>query len=109
LSHLTDSLSEIAAGGGDLTRRLEAEGKDEIGRTADTFNRMLATIGGLVRQVSTSADAVTDSARNLVQGASRLAESSHRQNDSSVRAAESVDELNAGISRIASNTESVRA
>ncbi|NMG50359.1 HAMP domain-containing protein [Azoarcus communis] len=109
LSHLTDSLSEIAAGGGDLTRRLEAEGKDEIGRTADTFNRMLATIGGLVRQVSTSADAVTGSARNLVQGASRLAESSHRQNDSSVRAAESVDELNAGISRIASNTESVRA
>ncbi|MDO9600104.1 MAG: methyl-accepting chemotaxis protein [Azoarcus sp.] len=108
LSHLTDSLSEIAQGGGDLTRRLDAGGQDEIGRTAETFNRMLTTIGDLVRQVGASAEAVAGSAHHLVRGASQLAEGSHRQNDSSVKAAASVDELNAKISHIADSTEAVR-
>lgn len=108
LAHLTESLSEIAQGGGDLTRRLDAPGKDEIGRAAETFNRMLATVGGLVRQVGTSAEAVNTSAHNLVRGASKLAEGSHRQNDSSVQAAESVDQLNSRISHIADSTGAVR-
>ncbi|MBR0567542.1 HAMP domain-containing protein [Azoarcus sp. L1K30] len=108
LAHMTDSLAEIAQGGGDLTRRLDAPGQDEIGRTAETFNRMLVTIADLVRQVGTSAEAVTVSARNLVGGASKLAEGSHRQNSSSVAAAESVDELNAKILHIADSTEAVR-
>ena len=109
LSHMTESLDEIAQGGGDLTRRLVAPGQDEIGRTAETFNRMMATIADLVRQVGTSAEAVTVSARKLATGASKLAEGSHLQNSSSVAAAASVDELNAKIQHIAESTESVRS
>ena len=109
LSNMTESLAEIAQGGGDLTRRLDAPGQDEIGRAAETFNRMMATIADLVRQVGASAEAVTGSARNLVTGASQLADGSHRQNNSSMEAARSVDELNAKIQHIAESTESVRA
>ncbi len=108
LSHLTASLSEIAAGGGDLTRRLDRRGEDEIGRTAATFNNMMTTIAALVRQVGEAAGAVTGAAHGLADGASRLGESSHRQNDSSVSAAAAVDAMMTNINHIADSTEAVR-
>lgn len=108
LSQLTDSLSEIAAGGGDLTRRLGAAGSDEIGRTAGTFNDMLSTIGTLVRQVGESAAAVTSSAQALSVSAGTLAERSHRQNESSANAAQAVDGLMVNTTHIASSAEAVR-
>jgi methyl-accepting chemotaxis protein len=43
-------------------RRLPVRGRDEIGRTGQTFNDMLGTLGGLVRQVGDSASAVTGAA-----------------------------------------------
>lgn len=109
LSHLTDSLSDIARGEGDLTRRLEVRGQDEIGHTASTFNQMMSTIGGLVKQVSQSAEAVAQSARSLSQSAARVAESSHRQNDQSVNAASAVEEMLGNITHIATSTEEVRS
>ncbi len=108
LSHLSDSLSDIARGEGDLTRRLDVRGTDEIGTTATTFNQMMSTIGGLVKQVSQSAEAVAQSARTLSQSASRVADSSHLQNDQSVSAAGAVEEMLGNITHIASSTEGVR-
>jgi len=108
LSHLTDSLSDIARGEGDLTRRLDVRGQDEIGLTANTFNQMMSTIGGLVKQVSQSAEAVAQSARGLSQSAERVAASSHLQNDQSVSAAGAVEEMLGNITHIASSTENVR-
>ncbi|MDR1423213.1 MAG: methyl-accepting chemotaxis protein [Azoarcus sp.] len=109
LANLTDGLREIAQGGGDLTRRLDAHNRDEIGCAADTFNRMLGTIAGLVRQVGHSASAVTEQARDLAQGAAKIAKSTHRQTDSSEHAAQAVEDLNGKISSIADNTGAVRA
>lgn len=109
LSNLTDSLSDIARGEGDLTRRLEVRGQDEIGHTANTFNQMMSTIGGLVKQVSQSAEAVAQSARSLSQSAARVAESSHRQNDQSVNAASAVEKMLGNITHIATSTEEVHS
>ncbi|MDR3214061.1 MAG: methyl-accepting chemotaxis protein [Azoarcus sp.] len=109
LSHLTSGLSEIAQGGGDLTRRLDAGHRDEIGLAAATFNRMLGTFSGLVRQVGTSATAVTGQARDLTKSASLIAESSRSQTASSVQVATAVEDLNGKIASIADNSGSVRA
>jgi methyl-accepting chemotaxis protein len=109
LSKLTAGLSEIAQGGGDLSRRLRLEHRDEIGRAAETFNEMLGTIAGLVQQVGESASAVSGHSRSMAGDAERIAESSRRQTDSSVQATRTVEELNDKISSIADNTGSVRA
>lgn len=108
LDHLSRNLAEIAQGEGDLTRRIPEERQDEIGRTASTFNSMLATIAGLVRNVGHSAAEVTRSAASLANGAASLAESSHRQNQQSVNAAGAVEGLNGSIANIAESTEEVR-
>ncbi|PTD97023.1 methyl-accepting chemotaxis protein [Pseudothauera lacus] len=108
LSELSASLSEIARGEGDLSRRLKVGGHDEIGSTAGTFNQMMSTIGGLVKQVGESAAAVSESTRGLSASAARLAQSTHRQNEQSVSAAAAVDEMLGNITHIASSTEDVR-
>ena len=108
LNHLSGNLAEIAQGEGDLTRRIPEERQDEIGRTATTFNSMLGTIAGLVRNVSQSAAEVTRSAASLADSATSLADSSHRQNQQSLNAAAAVEGLNDSIAHIAESADEVR-
>ena len=109
LEHMTSSLEEIAAGGGDLTRRLAVEHQDEIGRAADSFNRMLATVGELVRQVSASAGDVARAARGVSAGARQVAAGSQQQSRQSDAAAGAVEGLMENIVDIASSAEQVRS
>ena len=103
LTAMNASLAEIAAGEGDLIRRLPVAGRDEIGQTATAFNSMLATIAQLVRQVGDSALQVTGSARQLADGAARVADGSRRQNEHSGQIALAVESVAAGVASIASS------
>ena len=107
LDEMSAGLAELAKGEGDLTRRLKVASEDEIGRTASLFNRMLATVADLVRQVSSSAAEVSTSARDLSAEAQRVARGSRQQNDQSIEAAAAVEALGSNIGNIASSTESV--
>ncbi|TVO60384.1 methyl-accepting chemotaxis protein [Denitromonas ohlonensis] len=109
LAHMSAGLEEIAAGGGDLTRRLTVERQDEIGRTARSFNRMLGTVGDLVRQVSTSAGEVARAAREVSTGARQVAGGSHQQRVQTDAAATAVEGLMENIAHIAGSAEAVRA
>ncbi|WP_323002913.1 methyl-accepting chemotaxis protein [Denitromonas sp.] len=109
LAHMNAGLEEIAAGGGDLTRRLVVEHQDEIGRTARSFNRMLSTVGDLVRQVSTSAGEVARAAREVSASARQVAGGSHQQSVQTDAAAGAVEGLMANIGHIAGSAEQVRA
>ena len=52
LSTMTERLRDIASGDGDLTRRLEVGGRDELGETAGWFNTFVEKLNGVVRQVA---------------------------------------------------------
>jgi methyl-accepting chemotaxis protein len=107
LLSMEHGLAELAKGEGDLTRRLDAKNKDEIGRTAERFNQMLSTIADLVRQVSASAAAVSTSAHKLSASAANLSAGSSQQTGQSNKAAGAVDELAGHISDIADNAGQV--
>ena len=107
LNEMNRSLAEIAKGEGDLTRRLDVAGKDEIGQTATTFNEMLATIAQLVRQVSEAAGRVIGSSHQLAAGAALVTEGSRRQHGLSDQASEAVARMTANISDVTSSAEQV--
>ncbi len=48
---LRDSLAEIADGDGDLTKRVDASRRDELGELGAAFNRFAESIAGTVREV----------------------------------------------------------
>ncbi|TFZ32832.1 methyl-accepting chemotaxis protein, partial [Pseudomonas syringae] len=52
LGLMKNSLDDIAAGEGDLTRRLVITSNDELGDLAGSFNRFVDQIQGMVRQIS---------------------------------------------------------
>jgi methyl-accepting chemotaxis protein len=107
LEHMVAGLRDIANGEGDLTRRLQVRGKDEIGEASSVFNDMMAKFGGLVRHVGESASQVSVAARELASNASQVASGSHQQDQTSTAAAASVEEMVSSIAAIARSTEEV--
>ncbi|NOU50508.1 methyl-accepting chemotaxis protein [Pseudoalteromonas sp. JBTF-M23] len=61
LKELELAITEIASGGGDLTRRLEIVNEDECGVVAQQFNLFLASLRQLVASVKGRADKVVSS------------------------------------------------
>lgn len=108
LEKMTAGLREIASGEGDLSRRLEVKGSDEIAHASKTFNQMMEKFSELVSSVSRSADQVAGASRELVSGAQRVEESSRRQSDASSGVASAMEQMAATISAVAQSAEQVR-
>lgn len=108
LEEMAHGLHDIAAGEGDLTRRLKVRSSDEIGEAADLFNQVMEKFGQLVHQVNNSALQVSAAARQLALGAQQVVDSSERQRDKSAATAAAVEEMAASISTVAQNTDEVQ-
>ncbi|MCB1928795.1 MAG: methyl-accepting chemotaxis protein [Rhodocyclaceae bacterium] len=107
LKGMADGLTELARGEGDLTRRLEIEGRDEIGRIAGLFNQMLASIAHLVEEVGNSANAVADASRTLSGDARQLTDGSSEQHARAADAKGAVDGLVDSADKVAEDAGSV--
>ena len=71
VNEISESLSAIAAGGGDLTRRLPTDSGDEVAVLANNFNRVMEQIGSIIKNVIV----VTEKVRNNVHVMSGATES----------------------------------
>lgn len=71
LSGVRDQLHELAAGGGDLTRRLPVS-RDEVGLIAQEVNGLMEKLVGLVRRVQESGIQVTSSSTDLAASSKEL-------------------------------------
>lgn len=63
VNEISKSLLAIAAGGGDLTRRLPTDSGDEVAALAHNFNRVMEQIGAIIKNVIV----VTEKVRNNVR------------------------------------------
>ncbi len=107
LERLSDSLDEIASGEGDLTRRLSVLSNDEIGRAAQSFNKMMENFCRMIRQIRESASQVSSQSRALSASARRVAASSAQQTENSDLAAAAVEAMVSRIDEISQSTERV--
>ncbi len=126
-------LDAIAASGGDLTQRLQLNRRDEFGRLADSFNRFVEKIQGVVSRIASDSQVLVDSsaeldatAGSLAKGAeeasmrsssvaaaaeemsvsiAQIQKTTHDMNGSFTLVSTAVEEMSSSISEIASNTE----
>jgi methyl-accepting chemotaxis protein len=101
---VSQRVSEIASGGGDLRHRLQADSADEIGDLGRYMNRFLDTLAGIVGNIKKTTIAVTDSSQAIARQSAtdKLALDDQAQAIHAVVTA--VEEMSAAIREVSTNT-----
>ncbi|AOT06432.1 methyl-accepting chemotaxis protein [Pseudoalteromonas luteoviolacea] len=101
--NVSDGLTAISQGGGDLTQRLEVTTKDETGKLAESFNQFLHLIAQLVQQINHCAQQVNHTALTTAGQADELTGSTSAQQQSLEMAATAINEMAATANEVASS------
>ncbi|GAA4887109.1 methyl-accepting chemotaxis protein [Ferrimonas pelagia] len=105
LSYVSDALAEIAAGGGDLTQRIQIDSKDEIGTLADSFNAFVGTLQQLIGHMQLQARTLGELAESGELEANRSAEQLVEQQNETRQVATAIRQMAIATEEIASHAE----
>ncbi|WP_075793551.1 methyl-accepting chemotaxis protein [Massilia putida] len=86
-------LGEIADGEGDLSRRLQADGEDEVGKLAQAFNRFVGSLSGTIGKVRDSSHVIADASAEIARGNLDLSARTEAQASSIEETAAAMEEL----------------
>ncbi|UZE22830.1 methyl-accepting chemotaxis protein [Pseudomonas sp. B21-056] len=103
LKQMVAMLDDIAQGEGDLTRRLVSDRADELGAIARGFNTFLSKLQGMITQVVTSVQSVSDSSEHTADIAIRTNQGVHKQMSEIDQVATAVQEMTATAQDVARN------
>jgi methyl-accepting chemotaxis protein len=99
------NLDDIAAGEGDLTRRLAITSQDELGELAGSFNRFVDKIHGLVRQISGMTTQLTGLVSEVSSQAQRSEHAMERQRHETDQVATAINEMSAAAQEVAKSAQ----
>ncbi|MFT6788608.1 MAG: methyl-accepting chemotaxis protein [Pseudoalteromonas rhizosphaerae] len=106
---MSQALSRIAAGNGDLTQRITVDSQDEVGMLADSFNSFVSSQHQLIshiRQLATDLD--SDAEKSLLTNQSSVNELQRQQQEVTM-VATAVTEMSSATHEIAANAENTAA
>ncbi|HOK02714.1 MAG TPA: methyl-accepting chemotaxis protein [Spirochaetota bacterium] len=81
LKKLMTSLKDMADGGGDLSRKLKVESRDELGQSALEFNRFVEKLKNVIRVILEIAKNLNSSTENIQGAISSLMHNLNKQTD----------------------------
>ncbi|PHQ24563.1 chemotaxis protein [Marinobacter guineae] len=97
------AMNGIASGDGDLTRRLEVHGKDELSQLATAFNSFADQVHGLVERVLSSTRTLNEATADLSQVMDEAEQGVERQKSESDQVATAMNEMTAAAQEVAGN------
>lgn len=97
-------LQELAQGGGDLTRRIEIERRDETGELAENINKIIDSHRCIIDNIIRSADSVVSTVGLLRLKTEKTAEGSREQARQASQIATAAEEMSQTITDIAKST-----
>ncbi len=114
LGVLSNTLKNIAAGGGDLTKRIKTSGDDVVSQIGQNFNAFSGTLQSLLHKVSHNSQQLDDVAENLHKNIRSTKDSleniSHtveKLSDHSMDLSSAVEETSSTMHQISKNIESL--
>ena len=96
-------LGEIADGEGDLSRRLESDSNDEVGKLAQAFNRFVGSLSGTIGQVRDSSAVIAGASEEIARGNMDLSSRTEAQASSIEETAAAMEELTTTVRNNAEN------
>ncbi|MFA6921491.1 MAG: methyl-accepting chemotaxis protein [Gallionella sp.] len=106
-AEMRDAMTRTASDG-DLSRRIQVYGNDEVAQAATAYNGLIDGFANIIRQVSSSADTVSTTAANLSSASLQISQGSQLQSEAAASTAAAIEEITVSISSVATNTEDVR-
>ena len=103
LHRMLAHVENIAEGEGDLTARLEAGGRDEMGQLADAFNRFVGKLHELVSESIGATEQLDTSVQRLMVVASESNEAVNKQLTDIDLVAAATNEMTATVQEVARN------
>ena len=105
LQQIKANLDDIAAGDGDLTRRLPVTSRDELGELAGSFNRFVDKVHGLVRQIVDMTGQLTELVGQVAAQAQRSEQAMERQRQETDQVATAINEMSAAAHEVAKSAQ----
>lgn len=106
ISHISSAMEVIAEGKGDLTRRLNEAGNDELSHLGHTVDKMLGTQQAMVSQLIHVSHQLADKTDALYDDINRTAEHSEEQKERTAQVATAVVQLSEAVQEVANNASS---
>jgi len=104
LRQLAVRMQDIAEGEGDLTRRIEVFGRNEIDEVGRWFNVFLDKLQEVMRQVKTNTNLLTCASGELTGAAAHMAEGAEAQQGQTNMVATAMHEMSATVLEISRNS-----
>ncbi|TDP29463.1 methyl-accepting chemotaxis protein [Idiomarina aquatica] len=96
-----EHLQELSAGEGDLTKRLEADGNDEISDMAVSVNRFIEKVHAIVSEVRDSTLQVASAAEEVAAVSHESSRAIHTQRSETEQVATAMNEMTATVQNVA--------
>jgi methyl-accepting chemotaxis protein len=98
-------LKDIAQGEGDLTMRLEASSRDEVGELAKWFNVFIEKLQGIIRDIAGGVDTLSSSSTELSAISEQMTQGIQTVSDKSNTVSAAAEEMSANMNNVAAAME----
>ena len=105
LAVLLERITDIAQGEGDLTKRLDASGSDEIAKVCRMFNQFLEKLHSIINKISSTSSLVAAAANQLNSSAEHIATGAEEVAAQASTVATAGEEMSATSGDIAQNCQ----
>ncbi|OAN18098.1 chemotaxis protein [Photobacterium jeanii] len=107
VKNMVDTLNDIADGEGDLTRRLNVQGNDEIADLGRAFNRFVEKLQAVIKQVADVTEHVGHAAGSIQQQTHSFTQQLNEHNNETEQVVTAVTEMSSAASEVAINANDV--
>ncbi len=105
IRNMLEMITDIAQGEGDLTKRLDASGKDELAEISRMFNLFIDKLHGIISQISSTSTQVAAAANQLNSTAEQIATGAEEVAAQAATVATAGEEMSATSGDIAQNCQ----
>jgi len=108
LTKILNMIEDISKGEGDLTKRLDDNGKDEIGRIAGAFNDFVNKIHNVLVTVKSASNDIVEASKEIAMGNTNLSQRTEEQASSLEETASSMEEMTGTVKQNADSAAEAR-
>ncbi|MCC6580645.1 MAG: methyl-accepting chemotaxis protein [Phycisphaeraceae bacterium] len=101
IRRVIERIKDIAQGEGDLTKRVDANNKDELGELGTWFNTFVQKVHDIIAEVSGSAREVASAATEIAASSEEMASGMREQGNQVTQISSAIEQMSASVMEVA--------